>query len=667
MKERNLDVICMGRAAVDLYAEQIGAPLEEVSSFAKYVGGCPANIAIGSSRLGLSTAILSRVGDEAMGRFVRNTFIKEGVEVSHLHTDSKRLTGLVLLGINPPDRFPLIFYRENCADMAIDRGDFSLETFQNAKSLLITGTHCANEKIFEVTKYAAQLAKDAGCKLILDIDYRPVLWGVAGHGQGEERYIAHHVVSERLSQILPICDLIVGTEEELRVAVNSQSLGEALEALRKCSGAVIVQKRGEEGCVVYEKDLKDPTTGSPYPIKVLNVLGAGDAFMSGFLRGFLRNLSMEECCALANANGALVVSRHGCAPAMPFWAELQHYMRHPEDLVQLERMHRSMEKASEIESICFLAFDHRTHFEKLAKDSGSSPGEICYFKELVYDAIKKAQKFLPDAKLGIIVDGQYGDNVLKEAAEDSFCTARCIEESNVETLNFLNDKEAGTLLRSWPRDHVIKVLAKITSNDERNKEQLLKLGDLFEATKQTGHPLLIEFINAENSNDLTPIKETIKACYQSRIFPSWWKLPPVDDPQTWKEIEAMVIDKDPYCNGILLLGENRPMEEVVKALKNIRGRQRSVKGFAVGRTIWGEVAEDWFHGKINDHSAIDRIAKKFIHLVTAWLSDNDNDMEVSHDRNIKGKDSQGAKRGNDYAYNGPSPYFVSDSTKSGAV
>ena len=223
--------------------------------------------------------------------------------------------------------------------MAIDESDFSSGMFKQTKALLVTGTHCSNQRIFEVTKKAVTLAKKENCKVILDIDYRPVLWGVAGHGQGEERYVSHKVASDRLSEIFELCDLIVGTEEEILVAANTDKLDDALTCLRDQTSALLVQKRGDKGCIAYHHNTT--ITSKPYPVNILNVLGAGDAFMSGFLRGWLKDLPLEECCKLANANGALVVTRHGCAPAIPYWEELQYYMEHPSDLKHTEHLHRS--------------------------------------------------------------------------------------------------------------------------------------------------------------------------------------------------------------------------------------------------------------------------------------------------------------------------------------
>ena len=148
------DLICMGRAAVDLYGEQVGARLEDVSSFAKYLGGCPANIAVGAARLGLRVAMLTRVGDEHNGRFVRETLASAGVDVSHVVTDARRLTALVFLGIRDRDTFPLIFYRENCADMAIAQEDFDAAFLASAGALLVSGTHLSTAGTYDASRAA---------------------------------------------------------------------------------------------------------------------------------------------------------------------------------------------------------------------------------------------------------------------------------------------------------------------------------------------------------------------------------------------------------------------------------------------------------------------------------------------------------------------------------
>ena len=284
-----LDVITMGRCSVDLYGQQIGSRLEDVTSFAKSVGGSPSNIAIGTARLGLKSALITRVGDEQMGRFVSEQMTREGVATKGIKTDPQRLTSLVLLAVQNDKTFPLIFYRDNCADSALCEDDVSEDFIKSSGALLVTGTHFAREVNDKAQRKAMAFAKKHGRKIIIDIDYRPNLWGLAGHGAGEERYIKSDKVTAHIQTVLADCDLIVGTEEEVHIAGGTEDTLEALKAIRAISKGTIVLKRGPMGCVVYPgaipATLDDGIIGKGFPIEVYNVLGAGDGFMSGFLRG----------------------------------------------------------------------------------------------------------------------------------------------------------------------------------------------------------------------------------------------------------------------------------------------------------------------------------------------------------------------------------------------
>ncbi|MEK1886117.1 MAG: PfkB family carbohydrate kinase, partial [Phyllobacterium sp.] len=213
-----LDVITIGRSSVDLYGQQIGSRLEDIASFAKSVGGCPTNIAVGTARLGLRSALLTRVGDEQMGRFIREQLRREGVATQGVITDAERLSALVILSVENDKSFPLIFYRENCADMALDENDVDPEFVRSARAVVVTGTHFSKPNTDAAQQKAIRLIKEAGGKVVFDIDYRPNLWGLAGHGAGDSRYIASDKVSSHLKTVLADCDLIVGTEEEVLIA-----------------------------------------------------------------------------------------------------------------------------------------------------------------------------------------------------------------------------------------------------------------------------------------------------------------------------------------------------------------------------------------------------------------------------------------------------------------
>ena len=398
-KQKKLDVICMGRIAVDLYGQQIGARLEDMSSFAKYLGGSSGNVAYGTAIQGLKSSMLARVGDEHMGRFIREELQRVGCDTSHLITDKERLTGLVILGIKDEDTFPLIFYRENCADMAITPDDFSEEYIASARCLAITGTHLSHPKTRAAVLKALEYAKRNGVKTAIDIDYRPVLWGLTSLGDGETRFIESDKVTEQLQEVLSLFDLIVGTEEEFHIAGGSTDTIQALKNIRQLTGAELVCKRGALGCSVFTDAIPDTLdegiTVKGVRVEVLNVLGAGDAFMSGLLRGYLNGEGWEKACTYANACGALVVSRHGCAPAMPSQLELDNYLERaavvprPDLDPMLNHLHRVTTRATQWEELCVMAFDHRIQFVDMARAAGADVSCIPYLKKLIFRASRE--------------------------------------------------------------------------------------------------------------------------------------------------------------------------------------------------------------------------------------------------------------------------------------
>ena len=396
MASKNLDLITIGRASVDLYGQQIGSRLEDITSFAKSVGGCPANIAIGASRLGLRTGFITRVGNEQMGRFIREQMAREGVAPDGIVTDDQRLTALAILAVESPSTFPLLFYRENCADMALGEADIDPAFIGSSRAVLVTGTHFSKESAARAQRKAMRLSRANGGKVIFDIDYRPNLWGLAGHGAGGERYIKSERVSQHLREILPDCDLIVGTEEEIRIAAGEDDAREALSEIRSLSAGVIVLKRGPMGCVVFDgaipARLEDGIVGEGFPIEVYNVLGAGDAFLSGFLRGYLRGEPHATSATWANACGAFAVSRLLCSPEIPTWQELQYFLVHGSSERALRKdealnhVHRATTRRPQAPGLMALAIDHRAQFEELADRAEVSYDRIPAFKLLAVAA-----------------------------------------------------------------------------------------------------------------------------------------------------------------------------------------------------------------------------------------------------------------------------------------
>lgn len=629
MTDRRFDVIGMGRAGVDLYGEQIGGRLEDMASFAKYVGGSPCNTCIGAARLGLRPAMLSRVGDEHMGRFIRETLEAEAVDTSHLKTDQERLTALVILGIQDRETFPLIFYRENCADMAIDPADFDPAFIAESKCLLVSGTHFSTPQVDNASRTAMRYAREAGTRVALDIDYRPVLWGLTARGLGEQRFVASESVTAHLQSIVPDCDLIVGTEEEIHIAGGDTDTLAALRQLRLLTDAVLVVKRGPMGCVVFPgvipDDIEQGIKGPGFPIEVFNVLGAGDAFMAGFLRGWLREEPYETCCAYANACGAFAVSRHGCSPACPSWDELADFLKtgsphfRLRDDARLEQLHWASNRRKDWPEVCAFAFDHRSQLEAIAERHGRDNDAINRFKRLAWEAARDATP--PDeAVKGILCDGRLGQDALDAATGRGVWIGRPIELPGSRPLQFEGGDNVAATLREWPVEHCVKCLVFYHPDDPEDLrlEQEARLRTLFEATRKARLELLLEIIPPKDSPvDVNTVARALQKFYDIGVFPDWWKLQAPDSDEAWDNIAKTITLNDPYCRGVLLLGLDAP-EEVLGAAFTAAAKQSVCKGFAVGRSIFGAPAEAWFAGDIDDDEAVAVMSGNYSRLMTLW-------------------------------------------------
>ena len=628
--DRGRDIVCLGRFGVDFYAQQIGARLEDVTSFAKYLGGSSANTAFGCARLGLRAGLISRVGDDAMGRFLTETIAREGCDVSHVGVDPSRLTAAVVLGIEDKATFPLIFLRENCADMAI--GDAEIEAGYIAKSraLLITGTHFSTEYIAGVSNRALDHARANDVRTVLDIDYRPVLWGLTKRGDGATRYIASGTVSAHLQRMLPRFDLVIGTIEEFAIAGGSDDILRALAEVRRHTKAVLVVKRGPLGCAVIDgaipASLDAAFNGRGVSVEVLNVLGAGDAFSAGFLSGWVRGEDYGACVRYANACGALVVSRHGCAPAMPTRVELDYFLANAERIprpdrdAMLTRLHRVTAPRTPRDEVLAFAFDHRNQFFKLAQQTGADESRIPKLKELFVAAVADVDRH-PGMKgrVGLLCDDRYGQDALNDATGRGWWIGRPVELSGSNPLVFDRGRSIGTTLLSWPSEHVVKCLVQYHPDDaiDNRLEQEAQVLALYDAVQASGHELMLEIVPPKSlPRDRDTVYRALKRLYNLGIHPEWWKLQPMDAEQ-WADVDALIAERDPYCRGVLILGQSASVEALAKAFREARG-SATCRGFAVGRTIFEAPARQWLEGTIDDAALVRAVRARFESLIDAW-------------------------------------------------
>jgi 5-dehydro-2-deoxygluconokinase len=630
---RPFDLACLGRLAVDFYAQQFGSRLEDARSMAMYLGGSSANLAFGVARLGLKSAMISRVGNEQMGRFLTDSLQAEGCDTSQVQVDPERLTALVLLGLKDRDTFPLLFVRENCADMAVNAALIDESFIAQCRALAITGTHLSTPGTRAASLTALRYAKQHGVVRVLDIDYRPVLWGLTTRGAGDNRYVADAHVTQQLQEVLPEFDLLVGTEEEFFIAGGvAHDITASLRAVRAVSNATLVVKRGAMGCCVIEgaipADINDAPTFPGERVEVLNVLGAGDAFLSGLMASLLQGKDWAESTRMANACGAIVVSRHACSAAMPTPAELAHWFggsRNPKVDAdqQLAHLHRTTAARPAWRELCVMAFDHRSQFFDMAREAGASESRIPALKKLLVKATEQVERSHNlQGHTGVLIDGgDYGADALASATGRGWWVGRPVELPGSRPLRFDGTRSIGSALIHWPTEQVVKCLVHYHPDDafELRLAQEQKVLELWEATRESGNELLLEIICPKG---MTPagtedaaVLRAVKRFYNIGIKPDWWKLAPMQA-QGWAALEALVAERDPLCRGAVILGLNQPLQHLADSFA--LASNPIVKGFMVGRTLWADASLQWLKNEMDDAAFVAAVAKNFATLVEAW-------------------------------------------------
>ncbi len=316
------DLITIGRSSIDLYSQNIGVPFNKIKSFDAFVGGSPLNIAVGSARLGVDVSLLTAVGQDKVGEFIVDFLQREHVGTQCIPIKKQARSSAVILGIEPPDKFPLVFYRDNAADSQLDIDDVTNANIKDYKMIQINGTALNMEPTRSATFLAAEIAGKVDTDVLLDLDFRADQW--------------HDIRAFGITirAILPKAKIVLGTEEEIlatalgngsELTIKDQQISaptitgdinECIQEIMSYGIDLLVVKRGEHGARAYTQDGKIMDIPG-FPVEVLNVLGAGDAFASGFIYGLLHGWDLYKCCRMGNASGAQVVTRNGCANSMP--------------------------------------------------------------------------------------------------------------------------------------------------------------------------------------------------------------------------------------------------------------------------------------------------------------------------------------------------------------
>ncbi|MCA0991336.1 5-dehydro-2-deoxygluconokinase [Pseudalkalibacillus hwajinpoensis] len=318
-KDRPIDLIGLGRLCIDLNANEINRPMEETSSFTKYVGGSPANIAIGAARLGLKSGFIGKVSSDQMGNYIVDYLERNKIDTSSVVKDQTgAVTGLAFTEIKSPEECSILMYRDNVADLKLETTDVSEDYIKNSKSLLISGTALSQSPSREAVFLALEYARKHDVIVIFDLDYRPYSWNSA-----KETAIYYNLAAEK-------CDVIIGTREEFNMMEQfekeDKSDHRTAQKWFNHQAEVVVIKHGGEGSIAYSKD-GSAHRGGIFKTKVLKTFGAGDSYASAFIYGLLNQWDLSEAMKYGSASASIVISKHSCSEAMPTREEVDEKIR----------------------------------------------------------------------------------------------------------------------------------------------------------------------------------------------------------------------------------------------------------------------------------------------------------------------------------------------------
>lgn len=304
-----MDAIVLGRIGYDLYSDEPNKPLPEVRRFSRYLGGSSANIAVGLARLGARVGIIGCLGEDMLSDFLIGFLDREHVNTTHVKRAAGYLPSLCLTEITPPNHFPQVFYRRDPADTMLTITGADLEFARSGRIFVTNGTSLCQSPSREATYRAMESAHQAGCRVVLDVDYRSMSWQ-----SPQEAGLAIRLA-------IPFVDVLIGNQQELQLAADEVALDAATARLRALGLPMLVSKLGDEGVRVLTRD--QTVFLPPYSVEVATTIGAGDGFASGFLYGLLQGFPLEESLHYGNAAAAIVVSRQSCSEAMPTLAEVE--------------------------------------------------------------------------------------------------------------------------------------------------------------------------------------------------------------------------------------------------------------------------------------------------------------------------------------------------------
>jgi 5-dehydro-2-deoxygluconokinase len=611
-----LDVLALGRTYINLEGEQIGSSLKDMSTFKKSVSGTCALVSIGLSRLGLNCALLSKIGQDALGEHIKEAMAFENIDPTLLITDPKNATLIALNNSAFFEHHSLL----NLQESEIDPGMIG-----HAKALFLTSDMFVDEASNRAARKAIIAAKDNQTKIILALEMWPLM------GQ-------HNQQVQALETVLPFCNLIFGYEEEIHILANTQDTYIALTQLREITNATIVMKSATQyyafdGAILNQ--WQQISRHAQFQAVNFASINAHAAFIASFIHAWLKGEPPANALKLAERSEQ-IVEANPMHLGLPTQRLLSYIDSRKEDITDalfhtpyIKHLHYVTTRSRVSCSKFLVNFGYHAQWLKMAEAFNVGEQAVQKAKALLAQGIFSASG--KEHPTGIVSDECPSKETILSPIPSNSMIARTLEVANQIPLQFVSGNDMTSTLLKWPHQHVAKVSITYHPDDKYviRGEQEKALLSLYQACRETGHLLLIEISPPTNSLvTASTLGHIMQRFYELGIYPDWWQFAAPRDQRSWDSLHRVIQDNDPDCLGVFVHTPLCSLDQL-GVLFDMISKQPICKGFVLGKTLFQPIIEQWLSQKIADHVLVDHVKPLFHQIINMWHERQSSDVKES--------------------------------------
>lgn len=604
--QHSFDIIALGQSCIDFYGEQQGTGLKDMLSFKKHVGGT-SSYALAFARIGLKTATVTSVGQDEFGQFMIEALEHENVDISQVQQHSDLQTCVSFRAIQNRFSFPLQHYQKQCADILEEASDISSSFISKGNALFILSSNFASKNGQRIIKEAIAFANEKQTKVILALDY------IDDDNQSS------------LLKILPHCSLVIGAEQDFKYLSGQADTFAALTHIRATTNALLVMKNNQ-GCYSFTQIPAD-LTSAPHHVGFVAdkqiPFASKEAFVVGYVSGWLNGFSQEKSCEYAMACLALTQSREESCDSFPCAEELSIYLSSQSQVVQtiktplFEHLHYATLRSTPQKELFTFSFGYHQQWLKLAENACVDEETITTAKMLIATGIQQAA--MKCTNVCLLSDAN-PENEIIDSLPSPHMLMRTFDMPGIVPLKFQGEGDITHTLLHWPKHHSVK-LTLIYHPDDRyalRQEQEQTLSQLYIACRKTGHELVIELAPATNSLITASTHSHImQRLYEIGIYPDWWQMLPPRDQRAFENVQRVIGENDKFCKGVLILAQQATLEQLPVMFANAV-KCAPCKGFVVDKSLFQAALNQWFGQTMTNQAFIETVCRSFEKAISIW-------------------------------------------------